>query len=180
MLAGHLVNGAQPLFHFRQTCRVGLIVFDKVAQVVAGLADLDLGFVQHLDGVGQCRHIHGKLFQLLQCLANQISRAGFIFRAKQGRLVAVVQNCVCLAQLGLFPFQLFLLAVFQCQAVQFFHLVTQQLQLGLRFIGILPALGQPLADLVPGFPGFAGVGGQSLNAGNSSTSLRWVSLRSRD
>ena len=165
MFAGHLVNSAKPLFHFRQASRIGLIIFDKMTQIVAGFADLNLGFVQHLDGVGQRGQVHGKLFQLLQCLANQVGCAGFIFGAKQRSLVAAVQNRVGLAQLRLLLFQLFLFAVFQSQAVQFFHLVTQQLQLGLRFVGILPALGQPLADLVPGFPGLVGVGGQGFNAG---------------
>ena len=42
--------------------------------------------------------------------------------------MTVVQNRVGLAQLGLFLFQLFLLAVFQCQAIQFLYLVAQQLQ----------------------------------------------------
>ena len=79
--------------------------------------------------------------------------------------MAVVQNRIRLAELRLFLFQVFLLARFQGQTIQFFHLIPQKLEFGLCFIGILLAFGQPLADLVPGFPGFPCFSGQGLNAG---------------
>ena len=65
VLAGHLVNSTQALFHFGQSGWVGVVIFHKVAQVVASLGDLNLGLVQHLDGFRQCRYRHRQLFQLL-------------------------------------------------------------------------------------------------------------------
>ena len=65
VLAGHLVNGTQALFHFGQSGWVGVVIFHKVAQVVASLGDLNLGFIQHLDGFRQCRYLHRQLLQLL-------------------------------------------------------------------------------------------------------------------
>ena len=60
--------------------------------------------------------------------------------------MAVVQNRIRLAELRLFLFQVFLLARFQGQTIQFFHLIPQKLEFGLCFIGILLAL--PVAAAV--------------------------------
>ena len=70
-----------------------------------------------------------------------------------------------MAELFLLLLQFFLLSVFQCQAVQFFHLVAQQLQAGLCLIGILLAFGQPLAGFVPGLPGVPGLFSQLFCVG---------------
>ena len=79
--------------------------------------------------------------------------------------MTTVKHFIDLAQLRLLLLQSFLLAVLQGKSIQFFHLITQQLNAGFGLVCVLPPLFQFLVGVAPGFPGCPGIVGKGFRAG---------------
>ena len=139
-----------PLLKFKQTVRIEIQTVMVVAQLVAGLAELNGRLFQHIQDAGKLAvHAHQLADQLLRGikLALQIGlfavrqyRKGVLAGAEQ--LAAVGQALVLFVNLLEFSRQ-------RVKFVQLFKLILQQIGAGGALLALLLMLGQLAAALVP-------------------------------
>ena len=135
-----------PLLKFEQTVRIEIQTVVIVAQLVAGLAELNGRLFQHIQDAGKLAvHAHQLADQLLRGIKLALQIGLFAVRQYRKGVLAGAEQLAAVGQALVLFVNLLKLSRQRVKFVQLFKLVLQQIGAG----GTLLMLGQLAAALVP-------------------------------
>jgi len=139
-----------PLLKFEQTVRIEIQTVVIVAQLVAGLAELNGRLFQHIQHAGKLAvHTHQLADQLLRGIKQALQIGLFTVRQYRQGVLAGAEQLAAVGQALVLFVNLLEFSRQRVKFVQLFKLVLQQIGAGGALLALLLVQGQLAATLVP-------------------------------